>query len=129
MENNNNMAPPLPYLPAVGVSDKTHISYHAAAKCDYRLNDTVQCYQSIRIVEFVERELNKNEIAKYHKSAELRINTKVSPYCNKVKTGKICPPGFVFSMCRIMLSSGCCHAIMAAATTKPRSSSVIMAMP
>ena len=116
-------------MPAVGVSDKTHISYRAAAKRNYRLNDTVQCYQSIRIVEFVERELNKNEIAKYHKSAEFRINTKVSPYCNKVKTGKICPPGFVFSMCRIMLSYECCQAIMAAATTKPRSSSVIMAMP
>lgn len=92
-------------MPAVGVSDKAHISYRVAVKRNYRPNDTAQCYQSIRIVEFVEQELNKNEIAKYHKSAELRINTKVSPHCNKVKTGKICPPGFVFSMCRTMLSS------------------------
>ena len=82
MENNNNIAknPYFHICPLTAFLTKTYISYRAAAKYHYQPNDTAQCYQSIRIVEFVERELNKNEISKYHKSAELRINTKVSPH-------------------------------------------------
>ena len=87
----------LPHLPAVGVSDKTHISYPVTTKRHYRRNNTLQCYQSIRIVEFVEQELNENEISKYFKSAITRINTDVLPYFKKSKNRKILSPGFVFS--------------------------------
>ena len=82
MENNNNMANNSDFhiCPLSVFLTKTHISYRTAAKHHYRRNDTIQFDQFSCIVEFVERELNKNEIAKYHKSAELRINTKVSPH-------------------------------------------------
>jgi len=98
MKNNNNMAknPDFHISPLSAFLTKTHISYRTAAKHHYRRNDTIQCYQFSCIVEFVERELNKNEIAKRHKSVELRMNTNVSTYCKKAKTGKMRPPGFAF---------------------------------